>query len=94
MENTTPNHFDKLTNREIEILYLLAEGLRNQQIADELSITIQTVKFHAGNIYSKLGFNCRSEAIAWVWRNRESIISGMTEKNTIPKYRAESQDTL
>ena len=71
MENTKPALLRKLTNREMEILYWLAEGLRNQQIADQLSITIQTVKFHTGNIYSKLGINCRSEAIVWVWRTRE-----------------------
>lgn len=62
----------RLTNREIEILQLLAEGWSNKQIAGELCLTVRTVKFHTGNIYKRLGMNSRSEAIVWVWRHRET----------------------
>ena len=65
------DHFYELTNREKEILHLLAEGWSNQQIADRLCLAIRTVKFHTGNIYSKLGLHCRSEAIAWAWHHPE-----------------------
>ena len=64
-----------LTDREIEILHLLAEGWCNKQIADKLHITIRTVKFHTSNIYTKLGVSSRSEAIAWAWKHHEIQIS-------------------
>jgi two-component system, NarL family, response regulator LiaR len=64
----TPQH--QLTDREIEILQLLAEGLCNQQIANQLCITIRTVKFHTNNIYTKLAVNSRSQAIAWAWKHQ------------------------
>lgn len=70
-ENIMMDHLYTLTNRESEVLYLLAEGWSNQQIAEKLCLTIRTVKFHTGNIYSKLGLKCRSEAIAWAWHNGE-----------------------
>jgi len=57
-----------LTERETEILQLLAAGLSNQQIADKLSITLRTVKFHTTNIYSTLRVRSRSQAIVWVWQ--------------------------
>ena len=65
----------QLTDREIEILQLLAEGWCNKYIADKLFITIRTVKFHTGNIYGKLGLNGRSETIAWAWRSGEYSIN-------------------
>ena len=59
------------TNREIEILQLLAEGWCNKQIAQRLGITIRTVKFHTNNIYIKIAVGSRAEAIAWAWKQRE-----------------------
>ena len=55
---------EPLTNREREILSLLAAGLTNREIADELVISPETVKKHAGNIYGKLGVGNRTEAAA------------------------------
>ena len=54
---------DKLTNREYEILKLLAEGQTNQQIADALIVSVNTVKKHTSNIYGKLGVQNRTQAI-------------------------------
>lgn len=51
-----------LSNREIEVLKLLAEGLRNQEIADRLFITVSTVKKHIYMIMDKLGAKDRTEA--------------------------------
>jgi len=65
------NYPCQLTNREIEILRLLAEGWSNKQIAGELYLTVRTVKFHTGNIYKRLGINSRAEAIIWSWKHRE-----------------------
>ncbi|MEZ4570402.1 MAG: LuxR C-terminal-related transcriptional regulator [Thermomicrobiales bacterium] len=55
---------EPLTDRELEILQLLAAGLTNSEIADELYISPQTVKKHAGNIYGKLAVRSRTEAAA------------------------------
>ncbi len=51
-----------LTPREIEVLALAAEGLSNSEIGRNLFVTEQTVKFHLGNIYRKLGVGNRTEA--------------------------------
>ncbi|MGM9951449.1 MAG: response regulator, partial [Lysinibacillus sp.] len=51
---------DELTEREMEVLLLLAQGKTNQDIADELFIGIKTVKTHVSNILSKLGVQDRT----------------------------------
>jgi len=53
-----------LTQREIEILRLIAAGNANKEIAAQLSITEETVKSHVSNILSKLGANDRTHAVA------------------------------
>jgi len=53
-----------LTPRELVILRLIAAGLRNQEIADQLSISAATVKRHIANSYNKLGVGHRTEALA------------------------------
>ena len=52
------------TRREAEILKLIAAGLTNREIADQLVISPETVKKHAGNIYGKLNVASRTEAVA------------------------------
>jgi DNA-binding NarL/FixJ family response regulator len=54
---------DMLTSREIEVLRLVAGGNANKLIADQLSITEDTVKGHVKNILSKLGANDRTQAV-------------------------------
>jgi len=54
---------DALTEREIQILKLIAAGNANKHIADQLSIGEATVKSHVSNILSKLGANDRSHAV-------------------------------
>lgn len=54
---------DGLTDRELEVLRLMAEGLSNQEIAERLVISLGTVKFHVGNIFNKLGVNSRVAAV-------------------------------
>ncbi len=53
----------KLSPREKEILPLLAEGLRYKEIADELNISIETIRTHVRNIYKKLSVGSRTEAL-------------------------------
>ncbi|ALU27599.1 helix-turn-helix domain-containing protein [Myroides odoratimimus] len=54
----------KLTEREVDVLYLIWDGLTNKEIAHELSITISTTKYHISNIYLKLNVNSRSQVFA------------------------------
>jgi two-component system, NarL family, response regulator LiaR len=58
-----------LTDRELEVLVLLAEGLTNQQTAQKLSISQSTLKFHMSNIFEKLGVQTRSEALVLAAKN-------------------------
>ena len=58
-----------LTDRELEVLVLLAEGLTNQHTALKLSISVSTLKFHMNNIYEKLGVQTRSEALVLAAKN-------------------------
>ena len=63
---TTPKEFyDGLTNREIEILKLLASGMANKQIAYRLKISEKTVRNHVSNTYEKLGIYDRSQAVLY-----------------------------
>ena len=63
---TSPDQplLDPLSQRELEILSLIAAGLKNKEIAEQLIISLNTVLYHAKNIYSKLGVNKRMLAVA------------------------------
>ena len=54
---------EPLTNREVQVLELLAEGLSNKAIAARLAISDQTVKFHVASIAGKLGAANRTDAV-------------------------------
>lgn len=64
-----PNFHDELTAREYDILYLLAKGYDNQTIADELFISLKTVKTHVSNILSKLEVDDRTQAVVYAFRH-------------------------
>jgi LuxR family maltose regulon positive regulatory protein len=55
---------EPLTDRELEVLRLLAAGRRNRDIAAELVVTLETVKKHTSHIFAKLGAANRTEAVA------------------------------
>jgi NarL family two-component system response regulator LiaR len=67
----TPQATEKfnLTDRELEILVAMADGLTLQQIALKFSITLSTVKYHSANIFRKLGAQNRSEALVVALKN-------------------------
>jgi LuxR family maltose regulon positive regulatory protein len=55
---------EPLSEREIEVLGLIAEGLTNQEISGRLYVSLNTVKAHTRNIYSKIGVNNRTHAVS------------------------------
>lgn len=60
---TPPSASEALTTRESQVLQLMAEGLPNKQIAQQLGISTNTVKFHVNAILSKLNAQSRTEAV-------------------------------
>ena len=60
---------DDLTNREQEILLLIAQGNSNQEIADQLFITLKTVKTHVSNILAKLDVEDRTQAAIYAFKH-------------------------
>ena len=59
-----------LTERELEVLALMVDGLNNTQIAARLTVSPSTVKSHVSNILAKLGVASRTEAVTLALRNR------------------------
>jgi LuxR family maltose regulon positive regulatory protein len=55
---------EPLSEREMEVLRLIAEGLSNEEVAQRLVLSLPTVKWHTGNIYGKLGVKNRTQAVA------------------------------
>jgi len=56
--------FEPLSDREIEVLQLIAEELTNPEISARLCVSLNTVKTHTRNIYAKLGVHTRTQAVA------------------------------
>jgi len=67
-ERETENPFTVLTERELQVLKLVANGLSNRDIAEELTISEYTVKGHVSNILSKLHLVDRTQAAAFAWQ--------------------------
>jgi DNA-binding NarL/FixJ family response regulator len=63
------SELDLLTSREREVLGLIGAGCSNRQIADRLVISEATVKTHVNNIFSKLSFRDRAQAVAFAYRS-------------------------
>jgi two-component system, NarL family, response regulator LiaR len=60
---------EELTEREMEVLRLIASGKSNQEVADELFIGIKTVKFHVTNVLAKLGVEDRTQAAIYAFKH-------------------------
>jgi DNA-binding NarL/FixJ family response regulator len=63
------NPLATLTSRELEVLVRLASGRTNKQIARDLEVSLNTVKFHVRNLFQKLDVNSRAQAIALYLRS-------------------------
>lgn len=90
---------DELTQREWEVLRLVADGLRNKEIASRLSVSENTIKTHLCNIYSKLHVSCRMAAALHFFHradrkvaagesvHRKGSAKGTTSQQVSPKQR-------
>jgi DNA-binding NarL/FixJ family response regulator len=58
-----PESAEVLSEREIEVLRLATRGLSNQQIADQLYLSLRTVQAHLGHIFNKMQVSSRTEAV-------------------------------
>ncbi len=67
--------YDGLTEREREVAMRIAQGQSSREIADALVISERTVESHIGNIFSKLGFNARTQIAAW------AVAKGLMKKD-------------
>jgi non-specific serine/threonine protein kinase len=65
--------YTTLSRREREVAALVAQGLTNQEIADELTVVLKTVEKHVSNILAKLGFRNRAEIATW------AVAAGLSE---------------
>ncbi|MNG34406.1 Transcriptional regulatory protein LiaR [compost metagenome] len=68
-QQTAVKAHEQLTEREMDVLKLVAQGKSNQEIADDLFIGIKTVKFHVTNIFSKLGVDDRTQAAIYAHKH-------------------------
>jgi NarL family two-component system response regulator LiaR len=68
VEDQPANPYTELTEREEQVLRLIAEGRSNAEIAAELVISEKTVKGHVGNVLSKLHLADRTQAAVFAWR--------------------------
>jgi DNA-binding NarL/FixJ family response regulator len=66
--NQTQDQYSGLTERELDILRLVGQGLSNKQIGKELFISDRTVQAHLSNIFSQLGVSTRTEAVMYAVR--------------------------
>jgi DNA-binding NarL/FixJ family response regulator len=72
-KDSDPVLFPELSDREPEVLGLLARGMPNSQIAHKLALSPKTVRNHVSNIFTKLQVNGRTEAM---WRARAAGLGG------------------
>jgi len=71
-----PKNEAHLSTREIEVLGLLSQGLSNKEIADQMRLSIETVRSYLKTIYEKLHVHCRTEAVMRYTANRSANSMG------------------
>ena len=83
-----------LNQHEREILQRLSTGLSDQQIADELFLSVNTVKWYNRQIYSKLGVSSRTQAIAYAAGLQVRASGGSMSSPPVSRYRLSAQSSL
>ncbi len=68
-ESATGDLIEPLSEREVEVLQLLAQGMTNKDIAQTLILSVRTVEAHLRNIFGKLGVRSRTEAALWATKH-------------------------
>ena len=64
----------RLTEREKDVLRLLAKGLHNQEIAQELALSVRSIGNHLAKIYAKLHIHARSEAVLYAIKSGIALL--------------------
>jgi DNA-binding NarL/FixJ family response regulator len=64
-----PARYERLSEREREVLIFLGQGLNNAQIAERMQLSETTVKNHVTSLYDKLDLHSRAEAVAYAWQH-------------------------
>jgi DNA-binding CsgD family transcriptional regulator len=69
LQQVSPEQDVALTPREREVLTLVAEGLSNQEIAERLFVTSNTLKSYIRSAYRKVGVRTRAQAVRWMYEH-------------------------
>ena len=83
MADNLPEHLNKLSPREIEVVDHVLQGKSNKQIALQLGITERTVEFHLKNVYTKLGIGSRMELAVKLWKSTDDELKGFLRESTV-----------
>lgn len=83
MADNLPEHLNKLSPREIEVVDHVLQGKSNKQIAFQLGITERTVEFHLKNVYTKLGIGSRMELAVKLWKSTDDELKGFLRESTV-----------
>jgi DNA-binding NarL/FixJ family response regulator len=75
---TVSEKWASLTERERQVLKLIAEGMDNKAIASSLNITSKTAAFHVTHILEKLGLDSRQKAVAWIHEHLSDDLEKLT----------------
>ncbi|MEO2482674.1 response regulator transcription factor, partial [Eggerthella lenta] len=62
--------YQQLSNRELEILQLLAKGFTNKEISEQIFLSVKTVEAHRSKIYQKLGLKTRADLVDYALRHK------------------------
>ena len=74
--------YQMLTPSQNDVVSLLIQGYTNKEIAEELNITVGTVKCHLSKIYKNFGLKCDRELIAKFYKNEIQLVPNETEETT------------
>ncbi|HNB85165.1 MAG TPA: helix-turn-helix transcriptional regulator [Anaerolineales bacterium] len=83
MADNLPEHLNKLSPREIEVVDHVLQGKSNKQIAFQLGITERTVEFHLKNVYTKLGIGSRMELAVKLWKSADDEVKASLRESTV-----------